>query len=114
MAKTKAQLGEAQITGDKKCRRTIRIYGVEGLVLITLRSEGLEIKAKGSHMALTSSWAEVIAAMNVPERAPAKFYSDPMGLLKDKGSKQHRKITKKRNAKLLKVLTAEIVAKESQ
>lgn len=50
-------------------------------VRLSIGPHGLAIRAKGRRLRLYAAWETVIARMTPPVQAPAKFLSNPMGLL---------------------------------
>lgn len=52
-------------------------------VQITLDPHGLSVRRRGRRLALRADWDRVLVHTLPPENAPAKYLSNPVGLLVD-------------------------------
>lgn len=98
MPKTKPD--EPQLReGGPRVRRTLKVYGVEGLCIVFLTHEGIEIKAKRAKSGLKVSWVELIKALPMDEGVPSKFYGHPYEFLQNQAQqmskRKHKRAVKK-------------------
>ena len=93
-----------QIEGDKRLRRTVKIYGVEGDTVITITASGIEFKAKGAKYGVVSTWPDLVKTAAEPDTAPSRFHRDPYAYL----VWQAEQISKRRTKRLRKKIEKEI------
>lgn len=93
-----------QIEGDKKLRRTVKVYSVEGDTVVTLTANGIEFKAKGAKTGVFATWPDLVKAGTEPSTAKARFHQDPLGYL----VWQAAEIAKRRGKRLEKKIKQEI------
>jgi hypothetical protein len=55
-------------------------------VQIEINAHGLRVRRKGRRLALWAGWDAVVARMTPPDKAAAKYLSNPMGLLLEEAS----------------------------
>jgi hypothetical protein len=91
-----------QIQG-KKLRRSIAIYGIEGLVIATITAEGITFKVQGGKLGICITWDEVVRASTVPAQSPERLQGDPYVFLQW----QTQQIRKRRSKRLLRELQRE-------
>ena len=70
-----------QIEGDKRLRRTVKVYGVEGDTVLTITASGIEFKAKGAKFGVFATWPDLVKSADEPETAKARFHRDPYAYL---------------------------------
>lgn len=70
-----------KLEGDKVLGRTIRVYGI-GEVVFEFSEEGLSARIKGTKVALTQSWSQVVESMNTPANVPSYLMGKPAEFLK--------------------------------
>src|ERR1700722_19352132 len=72
-----------ELRNGQKLSRQIKVYGVEGPVNVTLTSEGIEFKIKGSKVGVSAPWPQVIDGCNTPDNVPSKLHDMPVPFLQD-------------------------------
>jgi hypothetical protein len=70
-----------QLVGE--LRREIRVYGVDMPVVLTLTSEGISFKVRGSKIGVSAPWTAVVNVCNTPDNAPGKLHGQPLAFLQD-------------------------------
>lgn len=98
-----------KIEGDKKYRRIVKVYGVEGDVVVILSASGIEFKAKGTINGVFATWPELVKAAHEPATAKARFHRDPFGYL----AYQAAKFAERKGKRLEKQLRKEIKEKHN-
>jgi len=94
----------AKLNPEQKLKREIRVYGLVAPVIITLTSEFITFKVKGSKTGITAPWSAVVAACSTPDNVPSKLHGQPLAFLQD--------TTRRINESLIKRLNKEAKAKE--
>ena len=93
------------VLGDRTIRREIKIYGVDGTVILSLSNKGLEAKAKGTKLGVIANWDRIIGACSTPTNVPSKFEGRPVDFLKFKATEREKRMTKKLAAEIAKETT---------
>lgn len=92
----------AKLDGDKKLKRTIRVYGVEADVHVTLTAEGMEFKVAGTKLGVGASWAKLVSACFTPAHVKSFLEGKPLAFLQYQAStiikKRIKREEKKTNA----------------
>lgn len=73
----------ATLQEGQKLKRVIRVYGVAEPVIVTLTSEGLEFKVKGSKIGVDVTWPAVVHICGTPSNVPSKLHGRPFDFLND-------------------------------
>jgi hypothetical protein len=85
----------AQLREDQKLRRAVKVYGIEGLVYVTLTSNGIEFKVPRTKVGVTVTWPQAVKACQTPSNVPSKFEGDPIKFLIDQAEKVTKRAVKK-------------------
>lgn len=64
-------------------RREIKVSGIDLPVVLTLTSEGVTAKVRGSKIGVSAPWAQIITVCSTPESAPGKLHGQPLNFLQD-------------------------------
>lgn len=80
---------------EKSLEREIRVYGVEGPVIVTIAPEGLEFRLPGSRKTVTISWTNVVGEAETPATVPSYLMGKPLEFLQQ----QAREIIKRREGR---------------
>jgi hypothetical protein len=82
----------------KPLRREVKIYGIEGLVVVSIAHAGLELKAKGTKLGVAITWPELLGASATPKNVPSKFESRAYEFLvhqaKEKAGRDFKRLEK--------------------
>jgi hypothetical protein len=70
-----------QFAEGQKLKRLVKIYGVPGLVEVTLSSDGLAFRVPGSRKYCTSTWLKVVEHAAPDGNVPCFLANDPVKLL---------------------------------
>jgi hypothetical protein len=70
-----------ELSGDQKLERLIRVYGVEGMVVVTIRHEGISFRVKGTKKSIFAPWPDVVKACQTGTDVPSFLMGNPMALL---------------------------------
>ena len=73
----------AKLEGTKSLKRLVKVYGIEGMVEITLTADGIKMRIPGNRKALSAQWAEVAAGLFTPEGCPAWLAGEPTKFLQE-------------------------------
>jgi hypothetical protein len=93
---------------EKPLQRIVKIYGVEGPVVLTVHPDGsLGFKAKGTKVGLLIGGVQVVQACPVPNNLPAKFGGRPYEFLQYQAQEQQKRNTKKLQGKIAKEIEEE-------
>ena len=65
----------------QKIKRLVKVYGVSGLVEVTLSSEGLAFRVPGSRKYVSTTWLKVVAHASPEADTPAWLANDPVKML---------------------------------
>jgi hypothetical protein len=89
----------AVLREDQKLRRTIKVYGVTGSVIVTLTHGGIEFKMPRTKMGVGMSWKKAVDSCYTPENVPSKFEGRPMEfLISQSVEAEKRRVKKAQNA----------------
>ena len=89
----------AEIRDGQKLRRVIKVYGIEGVMYVTLRHQGIEFTAPGTKVGVGMSWQKAVTACLTPSNVPSKFEGRPMEFLIDQAAKQSKRAEKRAEEK---------------
>jgi hypothetical protein len=79
----------------KTSKKEMKVYSVEGPVILLLSPEGIEFKAKGTKVGVSATWPEIVASCKTPENVPSKFNDRPLEFLKFQAQEQLKRTTKR-------------------
>lgn len=85
----------AELREDQKLRRVIKVYGIEGGVIVTLTHSGISFKVPRTKLGVEMTWPEAVKACRVSDNLPAKFEGRPMEFLIDQTVKAAKRAIKK-------------------
>jgi hypothetical protein len=77
---------------DQKLRRSIKVYGIEGGVIVTLRHQGIEFTIPRTKVGVGMSWKKAVESCFVPSKAASIFEGRPTEFLQ----RQAQEATKRR------------------
>lgn len=67
-----------QLEPGKKLRRLVKVYGVEGLVEVSISAEGLSFRIPGTRGYLVAAWPDVVEkAASTPDNSPSFLAGEP-------------------------------------
>lgn len=89
-----------ELQPDTELERTIRIHGVESIVIVALTTQGLTLRVKGSQKPVMASWTQVASACNTSGNVPSFLMGKPLEFLKHAAAKIVDSRTKKADKKL--------------
>jgi hypothetical protein len=61
--------------------RKIVVPGIEGEIIVSMTSDGLSFRLKGSQKDVTATWGRVIAACATPANVPTFLVNEPFNFL---------------------------------
>jgi hypothetical protein len=67
--------------------REIKVHGVEAPVIVSLTTDGISFRIKGTRTALTNGWVQTVMAMNTPTNVKSYLMGNPLGVL-ESGARQ--------------------------
>ena len=85
----------AVLREDQKLRRVIKVYGIPGGVIVTLRHEGIEFTMPRTKVGVGMSWKKAVESCLTPVNVPSKFEGRPMEFLLDQAAKQAKRAEKR-------------------
>ena len=66
---------------EQKLKRLVKVYGVPGLVEVTLSRDGLAFRVPGSRKYCTSTWLKVVQHAAPDGNVPCFLANDPVKML---------------------------------
>lgn len=79
----------------QKLKRLVRVYGVPGLVEVTLSSDGLAFRVPGSRKYVTSTWLKVVEHAAPDGNVPCFLANDPVKMLTHEETKVGKRRAKR-------------------
>jgi hypothetical protein len=76
-------------------RRLVKVYGVPGLVEVTLSSDGLAFRVPGSRKYVTSTWLKVVEHAAPDGNVPCFLANDPVKMLTHEEAKVGKRRAKR-------------------
>jgi hypothetical protein len=61
--------------------RKIAVPGIEGEIVVSLTSDGLSFRLKGSQKEITATWRKVIESCTTPANVPTFLIGEPFSFL---------------------------------
>jgi hypothetical protein len=61
--------------------RKITVPGIEGEIVVSMTSDGLSFRMKGSQREVSATWGKVIAACATPANVPTFLVGEPLNFL---------------------------------
>lgn len=90
----------ARLDGDKKLKRTIRVYGVEADVNVTINSTGLDFKVVGTKLGTGATWAQLVGACTTPAHVKSFLEGKPLEFLQYQASAVIKKRIEREDKKI--------------
>jgi hypothetical protein len=66
---------------ESTLNRKITVPGIEGDIVVSLTSDGLSLRLKGSQKEITATWRKVIESCTTPANVPTFLVSEPFNFL---------------------------------
>lgn len=85
----------AVLREDQKLRRIIKVYGIEGGVIVTLRHQGIEFTIPRTKVGVGMSWQKAVESCLVPSKAASIFEGRPTDFLKKQAQEAAKRRVKK-------------------
>jgi len=85
----------AKLAEGKSLKRLIKVYGVEGLVELTISHMGMSIRVPKTRKSLSADWPEVVRGLYTPEDCPSFLAGEPMKFLQHESEKVTKRAVKK-------------------
>ena len=82
--KTKTKTHErfhVPLHSETTLNRKIVVPGIEGEIVVSLTSDGLSFRLKGSQKEITSPWRKVIESCTTPANVPTFLVNEPFNFL---------------------------------
>jgi hypothetical protein len=79
----------------QKLKRLVKVYGVPGLVEVTLSSEGLSFRTPGSRKYVSTTWLKAVAHASPEADTPAWLANDPVKMLMHEEAKVGKRRAKR-------------------
>jgi hypothetical protein len=80
--KTKTKTNERfHVPLETTLNRKITVPGIEGEIIVSMTSDGLSFRLKGSPKEITATWGRVIAACATPTNVPTFLVNEPFNFL---------------------------------
>jgi hypothetical protein len=80
---------------DRSLKRDVKVYGIEGEVVVDITRDGISFKAKGTRVGVSATWPELIGACPTPGNLPSKFNRQPYAFLQFQGKEQQKRMQEK-------------------
>ena len=87
----------AKLNPEQRLKRELRVYGVEGPVIITLTENEVFFKVKGAKTGVCATWSTVVAACDTPDNVPSKLHDKPLEFLQDTARRINESLLKRLN-----------------
>lgn len=85
-----------QLEPGKKLRRLVKVYGVEGLVEVTISAEGIAFRVPSTRGYLVAAWPDVVEkSSSTPDNCPSFLAGEPTKYLQHEVAKVIKKKAKK-------------------
>jgi hypothetical protein len=82
MVKAKTQTNvRFHVPLETTLNRKITVPGIEGEIVVSMTSDGLSFRLKGSQKEITATWRKVIAACATPANVPTFLVNEPFNFL---------------------------------
>ncbi len=85
----------AELREDQKLRRVVKVYGIEGGVIVTITREGIEFKIPRTKLGVGMGWKKAVESCFTPQNVPSKLEGRPMEFLLDQAAKVTKRAVKK-------------------
>jgi hypothetical protein len=80
--KTKAKTNvRFHVPLETTLNRKITVLGIEGEIVVSLTSDGLSLRLKGSQKEITATWRKVIESCTTPVNVPTFLIGEPFNFL---------------------------------
>ena len=79
----------------QKLKRLVKVYGVSGLVEVTVSSEGLSFRVPGSRKYVSTTWLKVVEHASPEADTPAWLANDPVKMLVHEETKVSKRRAKR-------------------
>jgi len=89
----------AVLREGQKLRRTIKVYGIPGEVIVTLYDQGIEFKMPRTKLGVGMSWKKAVESCLTPRNVPSKFEGRPMEFLLDQQTQQEKRAVRRAEKK---------------
>lgn len=63
-------------------KRAVKIYGIEGMVNVSISEEGLKFAVPGTKQSVMIAWGTTVAHCSTPTNVPSYLFGNPKELLK--------------------------------
>lgn len=85
----------AELREDQKLRRLVKVYGIEGLVEVTLSKDGVSFRVPRTKMTVSMTWPAAVAACETPGNVPCFLAGNPVQTLQHQVKQVQRRAEKK-------------------
>ena len=85
----------AKLEQGKKIKRLIKVYGIEGMVEVTISYEGLAFRIPSTRGSLVAAWPDVVEkSTSTPDNCPSFLAGEPIKYLLHEAAKAVKKRSK--------------------
>lgn len=85
----------AELREDQKLRRLVKVYGIEGLVEVTLSKDGVSFRIPRTKMTVSMTWPQAVEACDTPGNVPCFLAHNPVDTLKHQVKQVQKRAAKK-------------------
>lgn len=71
--------------------REIKVHGIEAPVIVSMTSDGIAFRIKGSRTTLTNGWVQTVMAMNTPGNVKSYLMGKPYETLESLARQRNSK-----------------------
>src|SRR5258708_35188706 len=84
-----------ELKPDQKLRRQVKVYSIEGQLIVTLTNVGISFQAPRTKLAVHLTWPEVVKACHTPDNVPSIFEGRPVEFLQRQAQEATKRAVKK-------------------
>lgn len=85
----------ATLEPGKSLKRLIKVYGIEGMVEVTISHEGVSFRIPGTQKRLVGTWTDAVKATSTPNDVPSHLFGEPFKFLEHEALKVKARKEKK-------------------